>query len=56
MACRASRNQLLALFDAFASKEKTLHANPGDHRTIRWIGVDNEFLVRHLGQVGASPA
>jgi hypothetical protein len=31
------------LFDAFASKEKTLHANSGDHRTIRWIGVDNEF-------------
>ena len=50
------RQSALALFDAFASKEKTLHANPGDHRTIRWIGVDNEFLVRHLGQVGASPA
>jgi hypothetical protein len=28
----------------------TLHANPGDHRTIRWVGVDNEFLARHLGQ------
>jgi len=50
------RQSALALFDAFASKEKTLHANPGDHRTIRWIGVDNEFLARHLGQVGASPA
>jgi dienelactone hydrolase len=44
------RQSALALFDAFASKEKTLHANSGDHRTIRWIGVDNEFLVRHLGQ------
>ena len=26
------RQSALALFDAFASKEKTLHANPGDHR------------------------
>jgi pimeloyl-ACP methyl ester carboxylesterase len=52
----AGRQSALALFDAFASKEKTLHANPGDHRNMRWFGVDNEFLVRHLGQVGASPA
>ncbi len=44
------RQSALALFDAFASKEKTLHANPGDHRTIRWVGVDNEFLPRHLGR------
>ena len=44
------RQSALILFDAFASKEKTLHANPGDHRTIRWVGVDNEFLARHLGQ------
>jgi dienelactone hydrolase len=50
------RQSALALFDAFASKEKTLHANPGDHRTIRWFGVDNEFLARHLGRAGASPA
>jgi alpha-beta hydrolase superfamily lysophospholipase len=42
------RQSTLALFDAFATKEKTLHANPGDHRTIRWIGLDNEFLARHL--------
>jgi len=28
------RRSALALFDAFASKEKTLHANPGDHRNI----------------------
>ncbi|WP_208722487.1 hypothetical protein [Amycolatopsis thermoflava] len=33
---------------AFASPEKTLHANPGDHRTIRWTGVDDGFLARHL--------
>jgi alpha-beta hydrolase superfamily lysophospholipase len=42
------RRDGLALFDAFASTEKTLHANPGDHRTIRWHGVDDGFLARHL--------
>jgi len=51
-----NRQSALALFDAFASTEKTLHANPGDHRTIRWIGVDNEFLPRHLGRPVSSPA
>jgi pimeloyl-ACP methyl ester carboxylesterase len=50
------RQSTLALFDAFASKEKTLHANPGDHRTIRWFGVDNGFLARHLGRASTSPA
>ena len=50
------RQSALALFDAFASKEKTLHANPGDHRDIRWFGLDNEFLARHLGRVEASSA
>lgn len=42
------RRSGLALFDAFASTEKTLHANPGDHRTIRWVGLDTGFLARHL--------
>jgi dienelactone hydrolase len=50
------RQSALALFDAFASEEKTLHANPGDHRTIRWSGVDNEFLSGHLGRAGTSPS
>jgi dienelactone hydrolase len=50
------RQSALALFDAFASKEKTLHANPGDHRSVRWFGVDDSFLARHLGQAGTSPA
>lgn len=50
------RQSALALFDAFASTEKTLHANPGDHRDIRWFGLDNEFLARHLGRTGMSPA
>lgn len=42
------RHSSFALFDAFATEEKTLHANPGDHRRIRWIGVDEGFLARHL--------
>jgi dienelactone hydrolase len=42
------RRSSLDLFDAFASEEKTLHANPGDHRRIRWVGVDDGFLARHL--------
>ncbi|MGW5362006.1 dienelactone hydrolase family protein [Actinopolymorpha pittospori] len=46
------RQSSLALFDAFASKEKTLHANPGDHRNVRWFGLDDEFLARHLGRLG----
>jgi dienelactone hydrolase len=50
------RQSSLALFDAFASEEKTLHANPGDHRTVRWVGVDDEFLPRHLGRAATSPA
>jgi dienelactone hydrolase len=50
------RQSALALFDAFSSKEKTLHANPGDHRNIRWYGLDNGFLARHLGRVDTSPA
>ncbi|MFC4118800.1 alpha/beta hydrolase [Nonomuraea zeae] len=50
------RQSALALFDAFASTEKTLHANPGDHRNIRWVGIDNEFMARHLGRVSTSPA
>ena len=50
------RRSVLALFDAFASEEKTLLADPGDHRAMRWVEVDKEFLARHLGRAGASPA
>jgi dienelactone hydrolase len=50
------RQSALGLFDAFGSTEKTLHANPGDHRTIRWVGFEKEFLARHLGRAGTSPA
>jgi dienelactone hydrolase len=45
------RQSALALFDAFASTEKTLHANPGDHRSVRWVGVDDKFLARHFSQI-----
>ena len=50
------RESAFELFDAFATEEKTLHANPGDHRRIRWIGLDNEFLPRHLGRATAPAA
>ena len=44
------RRSTLGLFDAFASSDKTLHAKPGDHRRIRWSGVDDGFLARHLAR------
>jgi dienelactone hydrolase len=45
------RESGLALFDAFASAEKTLHANPGRHRDVPLFEVDSSerFFVRHLG-------
>lgn len=41
----------LALFDAFASTEKTLHANAGRHKEVPWYEVDSavRFFARHLG-------
>jgi hypothetical protein len=52
------RQSGLALFDAFASTEKTLHANPGAHRAIPAFELDSStrFFVRHLGRVVTSPA
>jgi pimeloyl-ACP methyl ester carboxylesterase len=49
------RGSVLALFDAFASKDKTLLANPGTHRAMRWVGVDKEFLGRQFSRVSTSP-
>ncbi|MFG1689427.1 dienelactone hydrolase family protein [Nonomuraea sp. NPDC049269] len=45
------RDQGLALFDALASAEKTLHANPGKHGEIPGFEMDSSlrFLARHLG-------
>ena len=44
------RDQCLALFDALASAEKTLHANPGKHGDVPSFEVDSSlrFFARHL--------
>lgn len=48
---RVPRAQSLALFDAFASAEKTLHANPGGHGDLPAFETDSAigFFTRHLG-------
>jgi dienelactone hydrolase len=48
---RVPREQGLALFDAFASADKTLHANPGRHAAIPAFELDSavRFFARHLG-------
>lgn len=53
----ASREDGVALFNAFASKEKTMHINPGGHMDIPdFEGASWErFFVRHLG-TAAQPA
>ena len=51
------RQSGLALFAAFASKEKTLHANAGAHKELPRFEADSavRFFARHLGGAGASP-
>jgi dienelactone hydrolase len=48
----------LALFDAFASKEKTLHANTGRHKELPRFEADSavRFFARHLNRSVTSPA
>ncbi|MEU6345883.1 alpha/beta hydrolase [Streptomyces sp. NPDC046977] len=48
----------LALFDAFASKEKTLHANAGRHKELPRFEADSavRFFARHFGRTVPSPA
>jgi dienelactone hydrolase len=48
---RVPRAQSLALFDALASAEKTLHANPGKHGEVPAFELDAalRFFARHLG-------
>ncbi|MFF4394561.1 alpha/beta hydrolase [Streptomyces sp. NPDC001480] len=48
----------LALFDAFASKEKTLHANSGRHKELPRFEADSavRFFARHFGRAVTSPA
>lgn len=47
---RVPRDQCLALYDAFASTEKTLHANPGKHGELPSFETDSSlrFFARHL--------
>lgn len=51
------RQSGLALFDAFGSEEKTLHANPGGHGDVPAFERDSatQFLVRHLATAAATP-
>ncbi len=48
---RVPREEALALFDALASTEKTLHANPGKHGDVPAFEADSalRFFARHLG-------
>ncbi|MFC9115445.1 MULTISPECIES: dienelactone hydrolase family protein [Streptomyces] len=48
---RVPRDQSLALFDALASPEKSLHVNPGRHGEIPPTELDStlRFFRRHLG-------
>jgi dienelactone hydrolase len=49
---RVPRAHSLALFDALASAEKTLHASPGKHGEIPPFEMDStlRFFARHLSQ------
>jgi dienelactone hydrolase len=50
-----SREAGIALFDAFASREKTMHINPGGHTAIPAFEREGSeaFYVRHLGSAKA---
>jgi hypothetical protein len=47
----------LALFDAFASREKTLHANPGRHTEVPAFELESSarFFTRHSVEGQAQP-
>ncbi|MGO4419700.1 alpha/beta hydrolase [Streptomyces sp. MCAF7] len=53
-----SREEGLALFDAFASKEKSLHVNSGKHKELPRFEADSavRFFARHLGGAVTAPA
>ncbi|WP_327186966.1 alpha/beta hydrolase [Streptomyces sp. NBC_01334] len=55
---RIPREAGLALFDAFASGEKTLHANAGKHFDFPRFEADSavRFFARHLSRGATSPA
>ncbi len=50
------RESGLALFDAFASTEKTLHANAGRHKELPRFEADSavRFFGRHFGRTATS--
>jgi hypothetical protein len=51
------RESGLALFDAFASQDKTLHAFPGSHFHVPVERIDTRFFARQLGKaVGRAAA
>ncbi|MEW9530929.1 alpha/beta hydrolase family protein [Microbispora sp. NPDC049125] len=52
------RQSGLALFDAFASREKTLHANAGKHKETPRFEADSavRFFARHLGRTVSPPS
>lgn len=52
------REAALALFDAFASEEKSLHANAGRHKELPRFEADSavRFFARHLVRTVTVPA
>lgn len=48
------RESGLALFEDFASQDKTLHAFPGSHFTVPVERIDTRFFARHLRREGAT--
>ena len=52
------RRSALELFDAFASKEKSLHANAGGYKEVPRFETDSaiRFFARHLGGPAAAAA
>jgi len=48
----------LALFEAFASTQKSLHANAGAHKEVPRFEADSavRFFTRHLGRAATPPA
>jgi dienelactone hydrolase len=54
---RVPRAESLALFDAFGSAEKTLHANTGKHGDLPRFETESSlrFFTRHLGRTDGWP-
>jgi hypothetical protein len=50
------RESGLAVFDAFASEDKTLHAFPGSHFRVPAERIDTRFFARQLGAGAAGAA